>query len=77
MNNIVSQLRDWIKAISEMGVGLIALGIIAEIIFGPNAIFGQGVVGNLTQIVNAVGGQNGFVGLIAILLIFALFRNRS
>ncbi len=77
MNNIVSQLRDWIKAITEMGVGLIALGIIAEIIFGPNAIFGQGVVGNLTQIVNAVGGQNGFVGLIAILLIFALFRNRS
>jgi len=77
VNNIVSQLRDWIKAITEMGVGLIALGIIAEIIFGPNAIFGQGVVGNLTQIVNAVGGQNGFVGLIAILLIFALFRNRS
>ena len=77
MNNIVSQLRDWIKAITEMGVGLIALGIIAEIIFGPNAIFGQGVVGNLTQIVNAVGGQHGFVGLIAILLIFALFRNRS
>ena len=77
MNNIVSQLRDWIKAITEMGVGLIALGIIAEIIFGPNAIFGQGVVGNLTQSVNAVGGQNGFVGLIAILLIFALFRNRS
>ena len=77
MNNIVSQLRDWIKAITEMGVGLIALGIIAEIIFGPNAIFGQGVVGNLTQIVNAGGGQNGFVGLIAILLIFALFRNRS
>ena len=27
-----------------------------------------------TQIVNQIGGQNGFVGLIAILLILAIFQ---
>lgn len=75
MNNVVSQLREWIKGITEMGVGLIALGIIAEIIFGQGAIFGASIVGNLSEIVSAIGGENGFVGLIALLLIFSLFRS--
>ena len=77
MNNIVSLIGDWIKAITELGIGLIALGIIAEIIFGQGAIFGASVIANLSAIVGALGGDNGFIGLVAILLIFSLFRNRS
>lgn len=77
MNNIVSLIGDWIKAITELGIGLIALGIIAEIIFGQGAIFGASVIANLSDIVGALGGDNGFIGLVAILLIFSLFRNRS
>jgi hypothetical protein len=77
MNNVVSQLKDWIKLITELGIGLVALGVLAEVIFGKGALFGASVVGNLSDIVGTIGGENGFVGLIAILLIFALIKGRS
>ena len=77
MNGIVSQLKDWIRLITELGIGLVALGVLAEIIFGTGALFGASVVSNLSEIVSSIGGENGFVGLIAILLIFALLKGRA
>ena len=77
MEKITSQLTDVIKGISELGIGLIALGSIAEIVFGQGALFGASVVGNLSGIVAAIGGENGFIGLVAIILIFALLRKRA
>jgi hypothetical protein len=77
MEKITSQLTDVIKGISELGIGLIALGIIAEIVFGQGAIFGASVVENLSGIVAVIGGENGFIGLVAIILIFALLRKRA
>ena len=77
MNNVVSQLKDWIRIITELGVGLVALGVIVEVIFGTGALFGASVVSNLSEIVGSIGGDNGFVGLVALLLIFALLRGRS
>ena len=77
MEKVTSQLTSVIKGISELGIGLIALGVIAEIVFGQGAIFGASVVGNLSVIVAAIGGENGFIGLVAIILIFALLRNRA
>ena len=77
MEKVTSQLTSVIKGVSELGIGLIALGIIAEIVFGQGAIFGASVIGNLSGIVAAIGGENGFIGLVAIILIFALLRNRA
>ena len=77
MEKVTTQLTSVIKGVSELGIGLIALGIIAEIVFGQGAIFGASVIGNLSEIVTAIGGENGFIGLVAIILIFALLRNRA
>ena len=74
MKQVFSQLQDWIKLVSQVGIGLIALGVIAEIVFGQGAIFGASVVQNLSSIVSDIGGENGFVGLVAILLILAIFQ---
>ena len=74
MKQVFSQLQDWIKLVSQIGIGLIALGVIVEIVFGKNALFGTGVVGNLSEIVGDIGGDNGFVGLVAILLIMGIFQ---
>lgn len=76
MKETVPKLNNWIKLITQVGVALIALSLVAEIVFGPNAVFGHGVVDNLKTIVNDIGGDNGFVGLVAILVIFALVRGR-
>ncbi len=74
MERITAQIGSVIKTVSELGIGLIALGIIAEIVFGTGAIFGASVVSNLSSIVSSIGGDNGFVGLIALLLIVGLLR---
>lgn len=74
MERITAQIGSAIKTVSELGIGLIALGIIAEIVFGTGAIFGASVVSNLSSIVSSIGGDNGFVGLIALLLIVGLLR---
>ena len=41
------------------------------------AIFGGSVITNLTKVVGQIGGENGFVGLIAILLILAIFQRNK
>ena len=74
MKEVFSQLQDWIKLVSQVGIGLIALGVIVEIVFGKGAIFGASVIGNLSEIVSDIGGENGFIGLVAILLIMGIFQ---
>ena len=76
MKETLSKLNDWIKLITQLGVALIALSIVVEIVFGKDAVFGSGVVSNLSGIVTDIGGENGFVGLVAILVILALMRGR-
>ena len=74
MEKITAQITNVIETVSKLGIGLITLGIIAEIIFGQGAIFGASVVSNVSSIVASIGGENGFVGLIALLLIVGLLR---
>ncbi len=74
MKEVFSQLQDWIKLVSQVGIGLIALGVIVEIVFGKGAIFGASVIANLSEIVSDIGGENGFIGLVAILLIMGIFQ---
>lgn len=74
MDKITKKLTSVIGTLTELGIGLVSLGIIAEIVFGQGAIFGASVVGNLSAIVNSIGGTNGFVGLVAILLIVGLLK---
>ncbi|MBL63145.1 MAG: hypothetical protein CMI30_07005 [Opitutae bacterium] len=83
MKETLSKLNDWITLITQVGVALIALSVVVEIVFGTNAVFGGGVITNLSEIVKDVGGVdengqggNGFVGLVAILVILALVRGR-
>ena len=77
MKEAVSQLHECIKTITQVGLGLVALGIVVEIVFGKGSIFGASVVANLSSIVGDIGGENGFVGLIAILIITAIFLKRT
>lgn len=74
MENVISNIQAGLKAITQMGIGVISISIIAEILFGTGALFGADVVGNLTSIVSTLGGQNGLVGLIALLLLVILLK---
>ena len=67
------QVTAFIKKLTEAGVALLALAIVAQIIFGQAVPFvGGDVIGNITAIVGTLGGE-GFVGLAAVGVIYAIF----
>lgn len=74
--NGMQQVKAVIGAITDIGLMLLGLAIIAAILVGPNLPFFGGVVSNLVGIVNELG-KNGLVGLIAVGIIIWLFSKRT
>lgn len=72
----LDKVKGWLGQIVEVGLLLVALGIVVQVLIGPNVAFIGDVVGNLLTLINALG-SNGFVGLIAIAIILWLFAKRS
>jgi hypothetical protein len=65
MNRIVGYLNKFL----EVGVLLLAVSVIAEIIFGPNvAFFGSQVTSNLISLLKSLGEQ----GVAALIVVFAV-----
>jgi hypothetical protein len=68
--------KKTIGAITEIGIALLALAIVASLLVGPsNMAFLGDVVGNITNLVSQLGGA-GLSGLIALGVVLWLFQNR-
>ena len=72
----LDRIKGWLAEIVELGLLLVALGIVLQVLIGPKMMFLGNVVGNLTGLIAQLG-QNGLVGLIAIAIILWLFAKRS
>jgi hypothetical protein len=72
----LDKVKAWLGQIVEVGLMLIALGIVVQILVGPKVAFIGDVVTNLLGLIKALG-DNGLVGLIAISIILWLFAKRS
>ena len=69
MNSWVSRIRGYLNKFLELGVLLLAVSVIAEILFGPNvAFFGSHVTSNLISLLNSLGEQ----GIAALIVVFAV-----
>ena len=69
MNTWISMVRDYLNKFLELGVLLLAVSVIAEIIFGPNvAFFGSQITNNLITLLNSLGEQ----GVAALIVVFAV-----
>jgi hypothetical protein len=71
----LATVKGWIGALTDIGLMLLALGIVAALLAGPNAPFIGNPVGNIVALVKDLG-SNGLVGLIALGIILWLFSNR-
>ena len=68
--------KAWIVRVTELGLLIIALGIVLQILFGTAVPFlGGDVIGNLVKLLNSLG-SNGVVGLIAIAIVLYLFNRK-
>jgi hypothetical protein len=72
----LSTIKGWIGGLTEVGLMLLALGIVAAILVGGSLPFFGNVVGNITAIVSQLG-QSGLAGLIALGIVLWLFSKRS
>ncbi len=69
--------KRWLVELTEVGLILVALGIVLQILFGSSVAFITGdIVGNLMGLIKALG-DNGIVGLIALAVVIWLFWKRS
>ena len=69
MKNWISKVKYYLNSFIEVGVLLLAVSVIAEVIFGPNvAFFGSQVTENLVRLLNNFGSQ----GIAALIIVFAV-----
>ena len=72
----IARIKMWIGGLTDIGLMLLALAIVAALLVGATLPFFGGVVANIIALVDLLG-KNGLVGLIALALILWLFSNRS
>jgi hypothetical protein len=72
---VFDKAKAWIVRITELGLLLVALGIVLQMLFGNNVVFFGDIVGNVIKLVSALG-SNGVVGLVAIAIILYLFNRK-
>jgi len=74
---IVGRIKGWIAQVVEVAWGLLALGIVLQVLFGSDVVFlPVDVIGNITALVVGLGGA-GLAGLITVGIIYWIFTDNS
>jgi hypothetical protein len=71
---MLDKVSGWIKSLTEVGLGLVALGVVLQILFGAAVPFlGLDVVGSVVALVKELGSE-GLVGLVAIWVLWGIYQ---
>tara|TARA_B100001057_G_scaffold18149_1_gene16764 strand:- start:315 stop:548 length:234 start_codon:yes stop_codon:yes gene_type:complete len=76
--DIIKSIKTWANSITEIGVSLIALGIVLEVLFnGQNIPFWPdiNIIQNITGIITALSAQ-GLVGLVAVWILYHIYNKK-
>ena len=74
---MVQQILGWMRSITEMGLALIALGVVLQVLFGSAVPFlGLDVVGSVVGLVKQLGSE-GRGGLVAVWVLWAIYNKPS
>ena len=74
--DIIKNISGWIRGLTEIGLSVIALGVVFQIIFGTNVVFLPiDILGNVISFVKALGGE-GLVGLIALWILWGIYDKK-
>ena len=72
----LQRIKGWIGSLTEIGLMLLALAIVAALLVGANLPFFGNVTNNIMGLVKGLGDA-GLVGLITLGVIFWLFSGRK
>jgi hypothetical protein len=76
--DILATIKRWAAELAEVGVSVIALGIVLEVLFkGVTIPFmpAVSVIGNVTAIITSLGSQ-GLVGLVAVWVLYHIWKSK-
>jgi len=66
----------WIRQLTELGLAVIALGVVLQIIFGAAIPFlGLDIVGSVVTLVKQFGSE-GLVGLVAVWVLWGIYEKK-
>jgi hypothetical protein len=73
---MVDKALGWIRSLTEIGLAIIALGVVLQIIFGAAVPFlGLDVVGSVVGLVKQLGSE-GLVGLVAVWVLWGIYSKK-
>ena len=76
--DIAMKIKGWAKSLADVGVSLIALGIVFEILFkGQNIPFwpNVSVIGNIQGVLKGFSDQ-GLIGLVAVWILYHIYNRK-
>ena len=69
---MVEKVLGWIRSLTEVGLALVALGVVLQIIFGAAVPFlGIDMIGSVVGLVKQLGSE-GLIGLVAIWVLWGI-----
>lgn len=74
MDNIFNLVGNFVSKLTNLLIGIMALGIIAEVLFG-SPMLGMSVVDGVMGIISEMG-SNGVVGIIALVVLYQLLERK-
>ena len=75
MDNIFNMVSGFFGKMTTLFMGLMSFGVMAEILFG-SPVMGMSVITNIMDIINMLG-NNGVVGLIALVVLYSLLDKKK
>jgi hypothetical protein len=72
--NALGILKDIIGSLTTILISLVALGVVAGVVFGGNVPFVGGVLNNLLGLVRTLGDA-GLVGLIVLAVLLDMYKS--
>ena len=78
--HFLDSTRRWVGAMAELGISIIALGIVLQVLFGDGGgavpFLPVDILGSVIGFVDALGSQ-GLVGLVALGILWWAYNKRS
>ena len=73
---MIDKALGWIRSLTEVGLALIALGVVLQIIFGAAVPFlGIDVVAAVVALVKQLGAE-GLVGLVSVWVLWGIYSKK-
>ena len=74
MENVFNKVNNFFGKMTTLFMGLLSFGVMAEVLFG-SAVLGMSVIDNVMELITMFG-DNGVVGLIALVILYNLLDKK-